>query len=386
MNIGIYFEVSAPVVKGGGYLYTVRKFSSYTHNINAIGGFWDATLSYPTSQDGADEWYESGLGRQIHVLNHFGTTVWRGFVNKITITAGSQVMSRGPLKEVVNRAACIYTPRDFSVYPPVDGTTTTTTLKDDEYSKGEYGVFEQSLAGGTTTEVNAEKIRDVFIEQNRLPKTTGDFSITGAGQSLGLNLELLGNVHWLEVYAYNNYTPALITAYDKLLQVLNANTPINPGVLSTDYSDIEANAYAMEQLEDKNRYAWDVVNEILSLGNDIDDRRRLFGVYEDNKVKYGTIPSSIEYEYRLSPATQKVTDYVNGAFVYPWDVRPGKWITVPDWLIGRIIDSTDLFSDPRNKFIENVNFSAPYTLGLTGSPFDALTQMLSKITYTGGVY
>jgi hypothetical protein len=55
-------------------------------------------------------------------------------------------------------------------------------------------------------------------------------------------------------------------------------------------------------------------------------------------------------------------------------------------MIGRILNSTDLFGDPRNKFIENVTFSAPWTVGLSGTPYETLPQMIAKITYSGGIY
>jgi hypothetical protein len=81
-----------------------------------------------------------------------------------------------------------------------------------------------------------------------------------------------------------------------------------------------------------------------------------------------------------------IKNYNTNVMVYPWDIRPGKWIRTTDWMIGRIINSTDLFGDPRNKFIENVTFSAPWTVGLSGTPYETLSQMIAKITYSGGIY
>jgi hypothetical protein len=378
--------VSKPIVQGGAYLHTVRNFDSYSHSINAVGGFWSASLGFPVIQSVAEDWYDDGLGRQIHVKNQFNRTVWRGFVNSITITAGSQTVTRGPLFDIANRAACIYTPRQFIPdAPPVDGATLPTPLADDIVSQALYGIIEKSVTGGACPDDLAIKIRDTYIEQNKLPKATGDFSIAGQGQSLSMSLELLGNIHWLTVYPFNNLVEGLVTAYDKLLQVLNANTTINPGTVSTDYQYVEDNVYPVDQLENKDRYAWDVIQEILTFGNDINDLRRILGMYEDNLIHYQTMPTAIGYEYKLSWQKQRVIDYDTRAFMYPWDIRPGKWIFVSDWLIGRE-KATPIYDDKRCKFVESVSFSAPYTVGLQGSPFDTLAQMLSKITYTGGVY
>jgi hypothetical protein len=70
----------------------------------------------------------------------------------------------------------------------------------------------------------------------------------------------------------------------------------------------------------------------------------------------------------------------------PWMVRPGQWINVPDFLIGRNIPSTALNGDPRNKFIDSVRFTAPYTVDISGGANDTLSQMLTKISYSGGIY
>lgn len=384
--IGLYFEVSKPIVLGGDYLFTVRNFDSYSHTINAVGGFWNASLGIPVLESVAEDWYEGGLGRQIHVKNQFNRTVWKGFVNSITVTAGSQTVSRGPLFDIANRALCIYTPRIFLPdAPPLDGTTQPTPLQDYPESQAQYGIIEKSVAGGACPDDLAIKIRDAYLAANRLPKATGDFSIAGQGQTVGLSFELLGNVHWLTVYPFNNLTEGVVTAYDKLIQVLDANTPINPGTVSTDYFYIEDNAYPVNQLEDKDRYAWDVIQEILTFGNDVDDLRRILGVYEDNRVHYNNIPTTIGYEYKLSWQKQKIIDYNSRAFIYPWDIRPGKWIFVSDWLIGRE-KASPIYLDKRCKFVESVSFSAPYTVGIQGSPYDTLSQMLAKITYTGGIY
>lgn len=382
--IGLYIEVYEPPQKGGAYIKSVNAFSSYSHNINAVGGFWDASITVETYHADAEDWYEHGLGRKIVVKNQWGFVVWSGFVNQITIGVSSQTITRGPIMEIVNRAGAIYTPRDFSVYPPTDGTQTITLLAEDIISQDEYGIFEQWVAAGTTTESIANQVRNVFLEQNRLPKTTGDLSISGEANPVSLTLECLGKVHWLRVYPYNNFTPLVETIYDKLIQILTANP--NAGWLSTNYNYIDDNLFAVDQLENKNRYAWDIINELLAIGNDTNDLRRIFGVYENDFIFYKTIPTEIEYEYKLSSKIQRVIDIKNQMPVHPWDIRPGRWIRVSDWLIGRPVNSVDLKSDPRNKFIENVNFSMPYTVGISGSPFDNLSQMLAKITYTGGIY
>jgi hypothetical protein len=70
--------------------------------------------------------------------------------------------------------------------------------------------------------------------------------------------------------------------------------------------------------------------------------------------------------------------------VRPWLVRPGKWLFLNDFLVGKPV-STTLRSDPRNLFIEQVNYTLPYSLSLSGGRLTQLGQVLSQISM-GGIF
>ena len=314
--IGLYAEVYAPIVKGGGYLFTIQKFESYSHTIGFVGGFLNASISLSVGQAVVDDWLEKGLGRQIIVFNHLGGIVWQGFVNNITVTAGAQTYGRGPLMDIGNRVGVTYSP----MVEGASGSTLITPLVDDLPSQLDYGIFEKWGAAGTCATGVEVKVRDVFLAQNRLPKTIGDFSISGQGASLGLSLELLGNIEWLKVYPYSIVDPinkSFITAYQKLILALDDNIPINPGVWSTNYNYIIDNTFPVYREEDSLRFAWDIIQEILSFGNDVNDLRRGFGIYENNIFYYDVMPSVIEYEYKLSNQRQMIKLFNSNVLVYP---------------------------------------------------------------------
>lgn len=100
------------------------------------------------------------------------------------------------------------------------------------------------------------------------------------------------------------------------------------------------------------------------------------------------MPTAVEYLHRLGDPAQRVTTLEN-VTVYPWDVKPGKWLFVPDFLVGRArITATrpaELRRDPRNKFIESVRYTAPWGLDMSGGKTDRLSQLLAKLTYNGGL-
>lgn len=383
---GLYAEIYSPFVQGEQYIGRIDRFSGYSHGINSIGGFWDAQITKDFPMLRAEDWYEFGLGRVIRVFDHRNILAWKGFVNQVSLSAGSTTEVHGPLMDVRNRVSATYTPRDFSVYPPVDGSQTVTLITEDTLSQEKLGILEEVISVGSTDETTANLARDRYLNENSLPKTTGTLNVTpGNAQTPTVTLDLLGDVHWLMHYVYEN-TSATTTSYlsDKIIDILTADPN---GIIATDYTQIDSNAYLVPDLELKQRMAWDVLTELIALGDGVTDGRSIFGIYDDSsRAYYNAIPTTIEYEHKLSNPRQVITTYGNTQIILPWMVRPGKWIQVPDFLIGRNIQSTALNGDPRNKFIDSVKFSAPYTVDLSSGANDTLSQMLAKISYSGGIY
>ena len=62
---------------------------------------------------------------------------------------------------------------------------------------------------------------------------------------------------------------------------------------------------------------------------------------------------------------------------------PGKWVLFTDFLIGRVPPMTDPRQDPRALFIEQVTFTAPWTLALQGGRADRTSQMLAQMGLGG---
>lgn len=380
---GLYIAVHKPLVRGGGYAFDlVDSVVSYNHEIDAVGGYWTAGIQITATVEEATDWYEHGLGRQILVYNPNANIVWRGFVNQIAINMGVQSETLGPLMDTGNRASVTYTPKDFSVYPPVTGTGTVTPIAENLTSQAKYGIVEKVVSGGTCTDLAATKIRDVYLLENAYPKTSGGISLSpGAGENISITLDCLGNAWWLTAYVYDNVTPGYIYVSDKIKDIIGFD-PNN--YLSTKYNNIADNLFLTQEMETETRFAWDIIKELLALGNDTDDTRRLFGVYNDLLCFYYNMPNKIEYNHFLADPLQRVVDMA-GNTVLPWDVRPGKWIAVPDFLPGLQTPAT-LRQDPRNKFIETVRFTAPYTIDLSGGNTDKLSQLVAKITFCGGMF
>jgi len=282
---GLYCEYSTPFVLGDTYLGRLDRFTSYSHEINSIGGFLSASLSDNMTMRAAEDWYEWGLGRVMRFFDHRGILAWKGFVNQVSIAAGPTTEIRGPLMNVHNRVSATYTPRDFSMYPPVDGSQTTTLITEDTASQANYGILEEIISVGSTTETTANLARDRYLNENSLPQTTGSLNISpGNAQSPTVTIEMLGDVNWLMHYVYENTSGAtLSTLSDKIIDILTADPN---SIISTNYNKIEANAYLVQDLETKQRMAWDIITELVSLGDGVTDGRSIFGIYDDDNKAY----------------------------------------------------------------------------------------------------
>jgi hypothetical protein len=171
---------------------------------------------------------------------------------------------------------------------------------------------------------------------------------------------------------YQDLTTGTDTLSQKIEDVLTADSN---GLISTDFSGIDLNAYLTPVWVNDGATALDVIQAVVALG-DIDDDRWLFAIDNDRKARYYEMPDTIEYELALSDPAQRITTPGGGTWVKPWNVRPAKWITLTDFMATRA--PATLREDPRATFIETVKFRAPWDVEVNGMKVSNLAQFLAK--------
>lgn len=364
----------------------INRLVSYSHSKNSKWGYKSVGISITGPIMGyLDKWYDEGLGVHIEVYNKAGGVIMAGFVNRVTLSSGTLSASRGPLVDLCNRCSVIYTPIiDVSVSPPLTGAEKSTVIAEDSSSQEKYGIIEKVLSGGqllddgTTDE--AEDYRDRYLDENREPGT-GDkgLSLGNAGEAT-IQLEVLGYYAWLNLYIYSTILTGTTTVSAKMQSVLGADPT---GIFSTNYSGIETNSLLTPVYDNDNRTAQTIIEKMVERGNDTDDTRRIFGVFDEQKVVYKSIPDEFDYLYRISSRDQKIRRYSTGNsvgnVVDPWDVEAGKWLFLGDWLPGRFTSTVNKKDDPRAMFLEDVTFNAPYGLSMNGVGISELPQYLAKL-------
>ena len=385
-NLGVTVVFYDALARGKQHLGTILedKIIAYEHVLSAVGGFDTAKIGIAANIETIERWVSEGLARHIEVYSHKGILVYEGFVDTIEANAAGLSLVIGPVLEVDNRVSVMYTPIiDPTADPQILGTLTETTIVDDEDSQNMYGILERVLSGGNMVDDgvtnDAEYARDLYIAENCYPRTTNDLTV-GGDTDVSLVLNCRGYYHVLGKYVYNdgvyNYSVQCST---KLRNVLAADPN---GWFSTDYSLIDDNLALTNGLENQNKTALDVIKDILNLGDGLDNRW-CFGIYGGLKPVYAAVPSDVAYLYSIYGSERSEITLPNGKIVRPWEVLPGRWALVPDFLAGKTEGIVGLRRDTRAIFIESVSYTAPYGVSLRGENIRTLPQAMARLGYGG---
>lgn len=346
----------------------------WRHEIHEAGGYFSGELTITGKLTEIQRWLR-GLLYHVDLFDHAGVTRFEGFVNEIRLTVGTFELTIGPLLDIGNRVSGIYTPiLDPTTDPPLTGATQPTTIAEETDSQKLYGIIEKVLDFGEREDAVAEQMRDTWLKQNAFPKRdSGDNVDVGSGELLAsVNMQVLGWVHFLGVYVFNDTTIYTVTTESKIQTVLEADPN---GVIASNYHYLDANGSLTSGYEDSNRFAWDIIKDVVAEG-DVNDDRWKFGVYRDRIPFYELIPTDIQYRRMLFANENRVTAGI-GTPVYPWQILPGYWIEYLDIATGDLATG-DLPSAPNVDYIERVTFSAPNSAQIDGQKYNRLTQFLVK--------
>lgn len=386
-DLGLSISYSDPLIQSprAAYLGELRaEVGEHEHETAAVGGYLNARFTLAGDRIDANDWFEHGLARDIRVLGPYLDTKWHGFVNSISVGVGQYAATVGPLVDIANRVYVVYSQRDTTVDPPTVIPGAITTLAEDADSQGLYGIWEKQVTGGETDQAGAELVRDSWLREYKDPVADEPRVVLEAGGEVTVSVECLGYYAWLLAYPYQDTAGSgTVTCQTKVLTIVAADPN---GIFSTDTTHVDYNPALAPRYENSGTTAWEVMKALVALG-DANDNRWLFGVYDDGRTHYWQAPTAVAYQHRLSDPAQRI-ERLGGGELFAWDVEPGQWIYLPDFLTGRgqPEQAADRRRDPRFIFIESVRFRTPDTAEITGTRVGKLAQILAKqaIGGTGG--
>jgi hypothetical protein len=387
---GLSIGVFTPLVQGGTNIgnYT-SDVNSYSHTISANGGYVSSDIEISGSNLFAEDWLQYGLGRHICVYGPGLNIVWEGFVNQIDINMGSTSFTRGPITNLGNFVWGVYSPIavvDLIDCLPVLSTdgeliiydAQPMTAVEDEYSISKYGLWEKLVNIGEATPCDAERIRDIYLSENAYPEGNPSLSLSDNEGGISVKLSCRGYIDWLS-YIYNYVDDHLSIYLSTIIKNVLADSPND--IISTSYDKIDENLYIKDPYTSDNKSAKAVIDEIVSLGGGTDERWT-FGVYRGRKVIYTAVPTEVEYIYYRTGKTQMV-ETIAGETISPWDVVPCKWVAIPTYLYSYNYELYDIRNDPRVFFAEEVTFTAPDQVSISGAKISRLAQYLTKLGLGG---
>ena len=355
----------------------------YSHTISAFGGFDTASFTLNTTQTEAENWLEHGIMRHVAVYGSALDIVWEGFLNELRVTVGPLTVTHGPFLDMANRVSVLYTPQVLGGVGAVSGSQTITADADGAESQVLYGVQPVVLSSGATTDAQAIKERDQYLLDNKWPKTTERLS-SSANRPVTVRVGCKGYQHLLN-WPYYDDTAGTSYAHVKLAAVLAAS----PNAVWLDYgtSYIETNNLDVRNAETDYRPAITIIKEIVAAGGATNDLRWLFQVLENRYVYYKVAPTSVDYMARVS-GRGLVIHSAEQAVIDPWRLRPGYWLSLDDFMVGRdfpalTIADDSLHRDPRLMFLEKVSYRAPFGLQVAGGNTDEINQLLAKYGLEG---
>lgn len=118
---------------------------------------------------------------------------------------------------------------------------------------------------------------------------------------------------------------------------------------------IESNTLDFQVEESDPMRIWDALEEIIKAGDRLGNRW-IGGVYAGRKFDYGPAPTTLSYHYRGGQLLA-----VHGGPIEPWFALPGL-ARLDDAPVGPSEITGNIADDPRNVFIEEVEFIAPNEL------------------------
>lgn len=343
----------------------------YSHSISAFGGYDTARIGLNVGRTEAEDWLENGLARHVSTKASALDQIWEGFVNQIDIKVGPLSVTYGPLIDMANRVAVIYTPVEYDLMGAglIVGQQTWTADEDDQDSQDRFGVFYKMVTAANVPHANARVIRSTYLEENRWPKLTQSWSSQGDAVSVTLNC--LGYWHMLK-FPVDFPASGTVDASVKVTDTLGRNP--NNAWLPFGTDNVETNTLNLPEDESNHRLASQIIAEAVAHG-DASYNRWLFYVLDDREAYYHQAPTTVEYQAYVEQNSTVIRS-TSQALVAPWRMRPGHWMAFYDFLAGRNI--VEVNRDPRMMFIEKVTYRAPFGLQLQGGKSDTISQMLAQ--------
>lgn len=360
-----------------------EKSEGYTQSISTVGGFDTCGFTLKGTQDYLDDWFRSGLMRDVRKENPQGNTIWRGYISRMSYINGRTIKTKN-LDDLYNRIYIRYSPILGWVSQTTEGGEEFQTpitgepqvaYTDNDNSIEDWGFKTVVINGGERTTDRVLDWADTIINETAKRKGEIEPQITDNPFNQGdavIQIECKGYWHMLSWVPYIYTKSGQIAKSEAVKLAVLVFNSLNNGFFDTTFSRVGLN----EELIQKNRNDYptclDVLKNIIQEGGP-GGYRWVGGVYDNQELVYKRANTrNLESLYGFNryityakSTDQKIYDEYTGTEVKPWDLRPDNI------LITR--DKTNTL-----QYIEIATFTEPYQYQLIGGDDGRLTTLLNQ--------
>jgi len=326
---------AAPVVAQSTDTYAETLMTEKESYVISDGiGFDSASFTITGPVNYLNEWYETGLVRDIIWKDPDGGICFEGYVNRLQLIIGDRALTKS-VEAMANRVVFNYTALDTANNPPTAGAKTTVT-KNDTTSQARYGIKTVILSGAECTAATADD--RAFAELNwRKQIVSSEVVTVGQGKQPSLKVDLKGYAYMANWFVYNQTGSSGTANSSAIVSAVLAADPNS--VLATSTLNIDTNTTATEQFWDGDDLGWKIIQELAMRGYETGSvgyrwhcgvyahRRTTFKAAEglnDNKVPYAT-NKYLPLHRQIRDASDAFIDEAGREWM-PWELRPDRLV------------------------------------------------------------
>ena len=311
-----------------GYRTGLQGISSYSHETVLVGGYLNASFSFSTSNQDAEQWLLNGVGRHIETYSRRGNKIWEGIVNEVSINTGSHSIKIGPLLNVSNKINVGFQHPNYNIPGDTQAGTYDETGWDGRLqSQYKYGVLEEFISGGTGEIAEMDTLRESRLEKQDSPGISETMSSGSANDVLTITVSCIGYFRILEKQVYNLVWASgmeLVDLSTKVHNILDANLFfVNRRAIIKNVQVVDTQ---VPREDNNNRTAWGIISDHIAKSSITDGIK--CGMGDDLSFMLYKVGYTITY--KRETGSGKIVD-INGAHVENSEVVPGGYMSMTDF-------------------------------------------------------
>jgi hypothetical protein len=327
----------------------------WRRSTRATGGYWLGSFQISGENIGREYlewWYNNYLGNYFEEQT-FGLTSWEGLVYEMNLTLDGIRYRRTLDKEWFHNRINVYY-RDANVQANAG-------WSEDIDSSGKYGEMNYIDTIGEATAAGAAAIILTRLEDYAHPRSrmVGGLEFSEGPRRMTadqLQVTVAGYISTMN-WRYREASISATAADTAITTLVGASEFVTAGTIDTNALSIDADCTTPQRL-------WDLCEDIILQGDSVGNRW-VGGVYEDRQFDYNAAATTVGYYIRggdlFDGAGQRVT---------PSLLKPDFIVRNANAPSGGTPIGGNVWDDPRNAWITEVEFIAPDGLRLKPAGFE----------------